>query len=161
MAKHPDMPDIAGAYEGAGPAAEGHPYWDQDGVHDVYRRWRRIADSYPREVTFVGEVWVRTPERLARYLRPDELHTAFNFDFLLAPWDPDGMRTAIDESIAALAGVGAPTTWVLSNHDVVRHVTRYGGGDLGRRRPEPRRCSCWPCPAAPTSTRVTSSASPR
>ena len=134
MAKHPDMPDIAGAYAGAGPAAEGHPYWDQDEVHEVYRRWRRIADSYPRDVTFVGEVWVQTPERLARYLRPDELHTAFNFDFLLAPWDPDGMRTAIDESIAALAGVGAPTTWVLSNHDVVRHVTRYGGGDLGRRR---------------------------
>ena len=134
MAKHPDMPDIAGAYDGAGPAAEGHPYWDQDGVHDVYRRWRSIADSYPREVTFVGEVWVRTPERLARYLRPDELHTAFNFDFLLAPWEPEALRTAIDESIAALAGVGAPTTWVLSNHDVVRHVTRYGGGDLGRRR---------------------------
>ena len=134
MAKHPDMPDIAGAYEGAGPAAEGHPYWDQDGVHEVYRRWRRIADSYPRDVTFVGEVWVQTPERLARYLRPDELHTAFNFDFLLAPWDPEGMRTAIDASISALAGVGAPTTWVLSNHDVVRHVTRYGGGDLGRRR---------------------------
>ncbi|MEA2705041.1 MAG: alpha-glucosidase [Actinomycetota bacterium] len=134
MAKHPDMPDIAGAYEGAGPAAEGHPYWDQDEVHEVYRRWRRVADSYPHEVTFVGEVWVQTPERLARYLRPDEMHTAFNFDFLLAPWDAEAMRTAIDGSIAALAGVGAPTTWVLSNHDVVRHVTRYGGGDLGRRR---------------------------
>jgi alpha-glucosidase len=134
MAKHPDLPDIAGAYPGAGPAVAGHPYWDQDGVHEVYRRWRRIADAYPRDVTFVGEVWVQTPERLARYLRPDELHTAFNFDFLLAPWEAAAMRAAIDQSIAALAGVGAPTTWVLSNHDVVRHVTRYGGGDLGRRR---------------------------
>ena len=77
---------------------------------------------------------METPERLARYLRPDELHTAFNFEFLLAPWDAEAMRAAIDASIAALTGVGRPPTWVLSNHDVVRHVTRYGGGDLGRRR---------------------------
>jgi alpha-glucosidase len=134
LAKDPEMPDLAGNFAISGPAMEGHPHWDQDEVHDVYRAWRLVSDSYPGERTFVAEVWVQSPERLARYLRPDELHTAFNFNFLLAPWDPDGLRKAIDESMGALAGVGAPATWVLSNHDVVRHVTRYGGGELGTRR---------------------------
>ena len=76
----------------------------------------------------------RAPERLARYLRADELHTAFNFDFLRAPWDAAELRRIIDENIGALAAVGATPTWVLSNHDVVRPVTRYGGGELGTRR---------------------------
>jgi alpha-glucosidase len=118
----------------SGPATEGHPHWDRDEVHDVYRRWRRVSDTYPGDRTFVAEVWVQSVERLALYLRPDELHTTFNFGFLLAPWDADSLRAAIDESRRALAGVGAPATWVLSNHDVVRHVTRYGGGELGVRR---------------------------
>ncbi len=134
LAKDPAMPDLAGNYEPSGPAREGHPHWDQDAVHAVYRRWRRITDSYPRDITFVGEAWVRSPARLARYLRPDELHTAFNFNFLLAPWDAGAIRQAVDETIGALDGVGAPPTWVLSNHDVVRHVTRYGGGETGTRR---------------------------
>jgi alpha-glucosidase len=134
LAKDPEMPDLAGSYDVSGPALEGHPHWDQDEVHDVYRGWRRVIDSYPGDRTFVAEVWVQSPERLALYLRPDELHTAFNFSFLLAPWDADGLRTAIDQSMGALAEVGAPPTWVLSNHDVVRHVTRYGGGELGLRR---------------------------
>src|SRR5205807_811017 len=85
---------------------------------------------------FIGEVWVSSPARLARYLRADELHTAFNFNFLLAPWDAKALREAIEQSIEALAAVGAPPTWVLSNHDVPRHVTRYGGESLhaGTRR---------------------------
>jgi alpha-glucosidase len=134
LAKDPEMPDLAGNYAVSGPAVEGHPHWDRDEVHDVYRRWRRVTDSYPGDRTFVAEVWVQSPQRLALYLRPDELHTAFTFNFLLAPWDAGSLRSAIDESMAALAGVGAPATWVLSNHDVVRHVTRYGGGQLGTRR---------------------------
>jgi alpha-glucosidase len=129
LAKDPDMPDIAGAWATGGPAVAGHPHWDRDEVHDVYRGWRRVTDSYPGDDRiFVGEVWVQTPERLARYLRADELHTAFNFTYLLAPWDAKALRVAIDASIDALSSVGAPATWVLSNHDVVRHVTRYGGG---------------------------------
>ncbi len=134
LAKDPTLPDIAGGYGMSGPAAAGHPFWDQDDVHEVYRQWRRVTDSYDRDIAFVGEAWVQTPVQLARYLRPDELHTAFNFEFLLAPWDAAGLRAVIDASIEALAGVGAPPTWVLSNHDVVRHVTRYGGGEQGRRR---------------------------
>jgi alpha-glucosidase len=134
LAKDPAMPDLAGRFADAGPAHAGHPYWDQDEVHDVYRRWRQVIDSYPGDRTFVAEAWVASPERLARYLRPDELHTAFNFIFLLAPWDAAEMRPVIDTSIDALAEVGAPPTWVLSNHDVIREVTRYGGGETGTRR---------------------------
>lgn len=134
LAKDPEMPDLAGRHATSGPAVEGHPHWDQDEVHEVYRSWRQIADSYDGERTFVGEVWVQTPARLARYLRDDELHTAFTFDLLRAAWDPGALRAAIVESVDALADVGAPPTWVLSNHDVTRHLTRYGGGAAGTRR---------------------------
>jgi len=134
LAKDPAMPDLGGSFDAAGPAKEGHPFWDRDEVHEIYRRWRRISDSYPGDITFVGEAWVQSPRRLARYLRPDELHTAFNFNFLLAPWEAGALRQAIDETIDALTEVGAPPTWVLSNHDVVRLVTRYGGGAVGTRR---------------------------
>jgi alpha-glucosidase len=134
LAKDPEMPHLDGNWATGGPAVEGHPHWDRDEVHEVYQGWRRVTDSYPGDRMFVGEAWVQTPERLARYLRSDELHTAFNFTYLLAPWGAKGLKTAIDDSIDALSAVGAPATWVLSNHDVVRHVTRYGGGELGIRR---------------------------
>ncbi len=134
LAKDPALPDLAARFASAGPAYTGHPHWDQDAVHEVYRSWRRVSDAYPGDPTFVAEAWVHTPEQLARYVRPDELHTAFNFNFLLAPWDARALHTAIEDSMEALAAVGAPATWVLSNHDVVRHVTRYGGGAVGTRR---------------------------
>ena len=136
LAKDPEMPDIDGRYAASGLAALGHPHWDRDAVHDVYRSWRRILDerSDGRDRTFVAEAYVGDLTRLAQYVRPDELHTAFNFQFLVAPWDAAALRSTIDESLAALAAVGAPATWVLSNHDVVRHVTRYGGGGQGLRR---------------------------
>jgi alpha-glucosidase len=105
--------------------SQAHPAWDQDWVHDIYRGWRAVADSYDPPRTFVAEAWVADPERLARYLRPDELQTAFQFDFLQTPWSARWQRKVIDEALAASSGVGAPSTWVLSNHDVIRHVTRY------------------------------------
>ncbi|MGW4650251.1 glycoside hydrolase family 13 protein [Kitasatospora sp. NPDC004289] len=105
------------------------PWADQPGVHEIYRSWRRLTDSYPGERMFVGELWSPDPERFARYLRADELHTAFNFPFLRAPWDADALREVIDSTLAAHAPVGAPATWVLSNHDTTRHVTRYGRRD--------------------------------
>jgi alpha-glucosidase len=105
------------------------PYSDMDGVHEIYRRWRSIADSYPEPKVFVGEMWLPDPERFALYLRPDEMHSAFNFDFLSCPWDAEKLRGVIDATLSAHAIVGAPATWVLSNHDVTRHVTRYGRDD--------------------------------
>ncbi|HKT00539.1 MAG TPA: glycoside hydrolase family 13 protein [Rugosimonospora sp.] len=107
-----------------------HPFVDRDEVHEVYRAWRRIADSYPQPRALIGEVWLPDdPDRFARYLRPDELHTAFNFDFLGCPWEASTVRAVVDAGIALHAPVGAPATWVLSNHDVIRHVTRYGRAD--------------------------------
>jgi alpha-glucosidase len=128
------MPNLNGQSSGHDWTGDSHPHWDLDEVHDVYRAWRQVADEYAPERTFVAEAWVTKPERLARYLRPGELHTAFNFGFLVAEWDADAIRKAIVDSVAALGEVGAPATWVLSNHDVHRHVTRYGGGRLGTRR---------------------------
>jgi alpha-glucosidase len=103
-----------------------HPFWDRDGVHEIYRGWREVADSYPEGKVFVAEAWVGSDERLTRYLRADELHTAFNFPYLNASWDASGLRAVIDGSLSTYATIDAPATWVLSNHDVVRHVSRLG-----------------------------------
>lgn len=96
-------------------------YRGQEGVHDIYREWRKIADSYPQRAIFVGELW--TPD-FTRYLTSDQLHTGFNFAFLACPWEANLMREVIDTTIESHAPLGATATWVLSNHDVVRHVTR-------------------------------------
>ncbi|MCL7459741.1 glycoside hydrolase family 13 protein [Micromonospora echinofusca] len=110
------------------------PYFDQDEVHDIYRAWRPILDSYPGGRMAVAEAWAETPQRLARYIGPDELHQAFSFDFLDATWSADSFRKVVDTALAESTIVGAPTTWVLSNHDKQRHVTRYGDGAEGLRR---------------------------
>lgn len=117
--------------EGFVPAS---PHWGQPEVHDVYRRWRRILDSYPGGRIAVAEAWATGPEDLARYVRPDELHQAFNFAWLKAPWSAAAFREVVDDSLAATSLVGATTTWVMSSHDEPRHVTRYGGGVIGLRR---------------------------
>jgi len=106
-----------------------HPYEDRDEVHHIYRAWRTIADSYPEPRALIGEVWLPDAQRFAAYLREDEIHTAFNFAFLGCPWDAATLRAVIDETLAVHAPVDAPATWVLSNHDVPRHVTRYGRAD--------------------------------
>ena len=106
-----------------------HPFWDTEGVHEVYRSWRRIADSYDPPRVFVAEAWVPHADRLARYVRGDELHTTFNFDYLRAPWRADHLRRVIDATLVEHASVGAPPTWVLSNHDVAREVSRFARVD--------------------------------
>ena len=124
LIKDPALPEIP---ESPSPGA--HPNTDRDEIHDVYRAWRAVADEYSGDRLLVGEVWLPDPERFANYLRPGELHTAFNFDFMTRPWDAASLATSIDETLAAHAPVGAPATWVLSNHDVTRPVTRYGQAD--------------------------------
>jgi alpha-glucosidase len=111
-------------------AKSGAPYWDQDDLHDIYRSWRSILDEYTaadpsRPRILCGEANVPI-QRAIRYVRPDELHQTFNFPYLQTPWEPTALRRAIDESLAAYGSVGAPSTWVLSNHDVVRHASRFG-----------------------------------
>ncbi|TDE46209.1 alpha-amylase [Nonomuraea mesophila] len=126
MVKPEGLPDIGRGGQATLVGREPVPFFDNDGVHEIHRSWRRVLDSYPGERIGVAEAWAPTPERLARYVRPDELHQAFNFHYLFAPWDAAELRAVIDTSLATAGSVGAPTTWVLSNHDVKRHVTRYG-----------------------------------
>ncbi|WP_243400102.1 glycoside hydrolase family 13 protein [Arthrobacter glacialis] len=102
------------------------PFFDQDGVHEIYRAWNRVLKEYDGDRMLVAEAWVEQPERLALYVRPDEMQQAFNFEFLLAGWDAERIASAVEDSLAANASVGAPTTWVLSNHDTVRHPSRFG-----------------------------------
>jgi alpha-glucosidase len=134
MAKAPGLPDVGHADQVEMLGTAVLPYFDQDHVHDIHREWRRLLDSYAGERIAVAEAWAPTPERLAAYTRPDELHQAFNFHYLTASWEAPAMRNVIEESLRTAGEVGAPATWVLSNHDVKRHVTRYGGGDRGLRR---------------------------
>ncbi|WP_286307861.1 glycoside hydrolase family 13 protein [Agromyces mangrovi Wang et al. 2018] len=106
----------------------GAPYWGQDGVHEIYRDWRELLDEYPGERILAAEAWVDPLTRIAKWVRPDEMHQAFNFAYLEAAWDAEEQRAVIDASLAAFGDVGAPSTWVLSNHDVVRHASRHALG---------------------------------
>ncbi|WP_454855422.1 glycoside hydrolase family 13 protein [Promicromonospora soli] len=134
LVKAPGLPDMGYPDDAflADLTRPDHPHRDRDEVHEIYRDWRKIADSYAVPRMFAGEVWLDDADRLARYVRPDELHTVLNLYYLKSAWTADGMRTAIDRSVAATTSVGAPTTWSLSNHDVERVVTRYGRADTRR-----------------------------
>ena len=110
---------------------EGLVMWDQPEVHEVYRRWHKVLDSYDGDRMAVAEAWTDSPESTARYIRPDELQQAFNFHWLGADWSAAAFRKVVVTSLEAVGLVGASATWVLSNHDVTRHVTRYGGGRVG------------------------------
>ena len=191
MAKAPGLPDMDIDPETGEPLVNvlaGTPCMNQPHVHDILRRWRTVADSYAKTNggarVFVSEAWVTPAAELARYVRPDELHTTFNFDALMCEWTAESQRNVIDLTLASTSAVGAPPTWVLANHDTTRVVTRtvdpspgsgsagridaesFAGigmvppGDtdvaLGRKRPERRCCSSWLCRAVRTSIKVTS-----
>ncbi len=113
-------------------SSDSGPQWDQDGVHEIYRSWHRVLADYDGDRALVAEAWVHS-DRLPLYVRRDEMHQAFNFDFLTCPWDADAYRDVITSSLEANDAVGAPTTWVLSNHDVLRHRSRLGREDTGNR----------------------------
>ncbi len=134
MAKPSDLPDMdlrAGNRIGQHDLFD--PRFDDEGVHDIHRLVRKVLDGYPGTMA-VGEIWVTDNERLARYLRPDELHLGFNFRLVLAQFDAAELRTAIEAALESAAIAGVPPTWTLSNHDVVREVTRYGDGAVGTQR---------------------------
>ena len=115
-----------------------HSEWvialNQPELHPLYRRWRQIAEEYDGDRMYVAEVVFKDQEAVSQYVRPDELHLAFNFTLLWDPWDAAALRETIDHTLDALGAVGATSTWVLENHDVPRVATRYGGGEAGERR---------------------------
>ncbi len=108
------------------------PMFDQDGVHEIYRQWRAHLNTLDTDVALIAEAWVEPLSRLALYVREDEMQQAFNFSYLTSGWDVDKTREVITESLETMGSVGAPTTWVLSNHDVIRHVSRFGLDGQGR-----------------------------
>jgi len=122
------------------------PYWAQDGVHAIYRDWRTVLEEYGPERVLIAEAWVRPLTKMAHWVRPDEMHQAFNFGYLETPWAATPLRAIIDDSLAAFGAVGAPSTWVLSNHDVIRHPSRLalvppppqgdGLGPMSPRKPD-------------------------
>ncbi|WNB84842.1 alpha-amylase family glycosyl hydrolase [Cellulomonas sp. ATA003] len=126
----PDAPDAPTVIDGlrANPLAA-----DQEPVHDVYRRWRRVTDGYRPPRMLVGEVNL-DPERAGRYTRPDEMHQAFAFAFARLGWEPAEWRRVGDELEAVRRRYGAPPTWALENHDLVRTATRLGDGERGPAR---------------------------
>ena len=129
-----------------------HPHWDRDEVHEVYREWRAVADSYDEPRVFVAEAWVDGPERLARYVRPDELHTAFGFDFLVSPWRAPTLRRAIDDhpGRARRGRRAAHLGAVQPRHRAAGLPVRPGAGRRPAVRPAPAgRPAGGPRPAAP------------
>ncbi len=139
MAKAPGLPDLDVDADGEPQATTltGTPYMNQPHVHDILRRWRAVADSYADTELgariFVSEAWVTPAAELAKYVRPGELHTTFNFDALMCEWTAESQRHAIDLTLGATGAVGAPATWVLANHDTIRVATRYGRPITGAR----------------------------
>ncbi|GAA3229661.1 glycoside hydrolase family 13 protein [Actinocorallia longicatena] len=115
---------------GLGTHAAGSPMYGRPEVHAIYRDWRAILDSYPGDRMAVGEVWTESPDDLALYVRPDELHQAFQFALLLAPWDAGAFREIVTSTLSSARG--AAPTWVLSSHDVIRHSSRYGTPERAR-----------------------------
>ncbi|WP_404321197.1 glycoside hydrolase family 13 protein [Arthrobacter luteolus] len=129
LIKKTGLPDWGGRADGA--SSEGFPgdqapMFGQAGIHDIYRSWRKILDDYDGDRVLCAEATIDPLERLTDWVRSDEMHQTFNFAYLHHPWNPEELRRIITTSLEAFDKVGAPTTWVLSNHDVVRHVSRFG-----------------------------------
>lgn len=123
----PDHPDIERAGAGFIEGEASPPMWFQESVHPIFRKWRGILDSYPGDRAMCGEAYVLPLSFMALWVRPDEFNQTFNFRFLDSEWKPEILFKSINESFTAFDGVGAPSTWVLSNHDIIRHASRMGG----------------------------------
>ena len=124
LIKKPGLPDFTPPVPPATVPTSDYPYWAQPGVHEIYRDWHNILAEFGPERVLCAEAWVQPLSNLANWTRPDEMQQAFNFTFLETPWSAPAIRSAIAQSYEAFEGVGAMPTWVLSNHDVIRHATR-------------------------------------
>lgn len=107
------------------------PFFDRPGVHEIFRKWRKIIDEYPNKMT-VGEAFIYPTSKLAKYIRKDELNQVFNFDFLLIDWDAKAIRESVERVITEVGTEGAPATWCLNNHDSKRLVTRLKSAEKAK-----------------------------
>ncbi|OBK18508.1 glycoside hydrolase family 13 protein [Mycobacterium asiaticum] len=133
MAKPAGLPDAPDATVEILRHNDEDPRFNRPHVHAIHRDIRTVMDDYPEAVT-VGEVWVHDNAQWAEYVRSDELHLGFNFRLTRTDFDATEIRLAVQNSLAAAALESATPTWTLSNHDVGREVTRYGGGEVGLAR---------------------------
>lgn len=126
MIKKAGLPDYVPPVDGGSMGGEDDdvPYWGQPGVHEIYRDWHEVLAEYDGDRALCAEAWLPTPEKTALWVRPDEMHQAFNFPYLTTEWEAEPLRQVIVDSLRAFPAVGAPATWVLSNHDVIRHASR-------------------------------------
>jgi len=126
LIKADGFPDhiITAETETLGEHSDHAPYWGQEGVHEIYRDWHRVLAAYDGDRALCAEAWLPTVDETALWVRADEMHQAFNFPYLTTGWDAAALREVVSESLRAYSAVGAPSTWVLSNHDVVRHASR-------------------------------------
>ena len=99
------------------------PIFDRDEVHEVYAAWREVFNEYDPPRVAVAEAWVH-PNRRPPYASANGLGQAFNFDLLASKWDADSFRKIITDNLEMSAETGSSSTWVMSNHDVIRHATR-------------------------------------
>ena len=120
-----------------------HPHWGQEGVHEIIRGFRKVIDEYDNRA-MAAEAWILPLSKMAKWVRQDEYHQAFNFEYLATEWEAKRLKEVVDESLFEFGAVGAPSTWVLSNHDVIRHVTRLSykeipkqGDGIGPDYPQP------------------------
>jgi len=130
LVKQAGLPDYTPPAAGAsmGGNETGEPYWGQPGVHGIWREWHAVVAEYDGDRALCAEAWVNPLAKVALWVRPGEFDQAFNFDFMFAGWTAGGLRRVIRESLEAFGAVGAPSTWVLSNHDVIRHASRLALG---------------------------------
>ena len=143
LAKDMDFPDLSDHVQILSSAKQpNHAHWDRDELHEIVREWRAVLDEYDDRM-MVAEAWV-SEESLPKYLRPDEYHQSFSFDLLMAAWNADAYRSTIASVYEPAKALGAASTWVLSNHDVIRHVTRLSykeipkqGDGIGPDYPQP------------------------
>jgi alpha-glucosidase len=106
-------------------AEEAVPYWGQPGVHDAIRRFRRVIEEFD-DRAMCAEASMSPLPRLAMWVRPDEYHQSFNFDYMHGAYEPAAIKKIVTDSIVEYGKVGASSTWVMSNHDGIRHATRLG-----------------------------------
>jgi alpha-glucosidase len=123
--KDPELADVSDATLTNRPSA----YYHRPEVHEIYRSWRILLDSYPADKfpgarTAIGEVWADSADTLRPYLGPGGLPQVFNFELVQAAWSAPALRAAIDATNAFADGSRAP--WVIGNHDVDRPVSRWG-----------------------------------
>ena len=149
LIKEPGLPDVEElsssmtGSDGDPKDEKPHPHWGQEGVHDIIRGFRKVIDEYDNRA-MAAEAWILPLSKMANLVRQDEYHQAFNFEYLSTEWEAKRLKEVVDESLFEFGAVGAPSTWVLSNHDVIRHVTRLSykeipkqGDGIGPDYPQP------------------------